>query len=115
MVPRFYFHVCAFGQNFRDAVGSEVGDLAAAHSRAMVLADRIMAFPCFADVPPDFRRWTVKVTDESRRSVITVIFPAYLALRGEATAHPSNDARMLLLRLDETLSSHKGERRFGVS
>ena len=114
-MPRFYFHVCAFGQNFRDDVGSEVGDLAAAHSRAMVLADRIMAFPCFADVPPDFRRWTVKVTDESRRCVITVIFPTYLALRGEATAHPSNDARMLLLRLDDTLSSHRGERRLGLS
>lgn len=114
-MPRFYFHVCAFGQNFQDTVGSEVGDLATAHSRAMRLADRMMAFPCFADVPPGFRRWTVKVADESQQSVMTVIFPACLALKGEVTASPANDARMLLLRLDETLASHKGERRVGLS
>jgi hypothetical protein len=75
LVPRFYFHVSAPDQDFQDDVGSEVGDLAAVHSRAVLLADRVITSSCFCDSPLDFRRWTVKVTDETQRPVITVIFP----------------------------------------
>jgi len=91
-MPRFYFHVSAPGENFQDDVGSEAGDLAAVHSRAVLLADRIMAFPCFGNAPFDFRRWTVRVTDETQRTVITVIFPAHSPPRREVKTVSGKDA-----------------------
>jgi hypothetical protein len=111
VVSRFYFHVSAPGESFRDDVGSEAGDLAAVHLAALLLADRIMEFPCCRDAPFDFRRWTVRVTDEMQRHVITVIFPAHSAPEREAKAILANDAHALLLRLGGILSLHHGETR----
>jgi hypothetical protein len=74
-MPRFYFHLSAPDEEFPDNVGSDVSDLAGAHSRAVLLAKRVTIFSRFADRALDLRRWTVKVTDERRRAVFTVIFP----------------------------------------
>ena len=63
-MTRFYFHLSAPDQDFPDDIGSDVSDLAAAHSIAVRLMKRVMMFSSFADCAPDLRRWTVKVTDE---------------------------------------------------
>ena len=79
--------------------GSDVSDLATAHSVAVRLMKRVMMFSSFADCAPEFRRWTVKVTDERRRPVFTVIFPTYFVPRGWKPVLVSG-ARALLQRLD---------------
>ena len=66
-MPRFYFHLSAPDQDFPDNIGSDVTDLAAAHSIAVRLMKRVMMISAFADCAPDLRRWTVEVTDERRR------------------------------------------------
>jgi len=108
-MPRFYFHLSAHGHEFQDNVGSDASDLAAAHGRAVRLADRVMMYPVFADCAPDFRRWTVTVTDESRRPLINVIFPANFA-PGRRKCFPANDARTLLLTLDAALRADASPR-----
>ena len=98
-MPQFYFHLSAPDQDFPDNIGSDVTDLAAAHSIAVRLMKRVMMISAFADCAPDLRRWTVKVTDERRRPVFTVLFPAYFAPRGWKPVLVSG-ARTLLMRLD---------------
>ena len=112
-MPRFYFHLSAPGQVFQDSIGSDASDLAAAHSKAVLLADRVMMYPFFADCAPDFERWTVKVTDESQRPVINVIFPANF-VPGKSKPVPANDARTLLLTLDAMLSAGPSRRRYSA-
>jgi hypothetical protein len=99
IMPRFYFHVSAAGQDFKDDVGSDASDLAAAHARARLLADRVMMYALFADRAPDFRRWMVKVTDEARRPVISVLFPTKYE-PGKSKPVSGYDARTLLRALD---------------
>jgi hypothetical protein len=98
-MPRFYFHLSAPDQDFPDNIGSDVTDLAAAHSIAVRLMKRVMMISAFADCAPDLRRWTVKVTDERRRPVFTVLFPAYFVPQGWKPVLVSG-ARTLLMRLD---------------
>ena len=76
IMPRFYFHLSAPNEDFPDTVGTDVSDLAEAHSRAVLLAKRVTMFSRFADRAADLRRWTVNVTNERRRPVFTVIFPS---------------------------------------
>jgi hypothetical protein len=76
-MPRYYFHLCAPDERFPDPEGSEIADLAEAHSRAVRLADRVMMFGGFAKCQPDLRRWTVEITDERQEPVLIVIFPAH--------------------------------------
>jgi hypothetical protein len=94
-MPRFYFHLSAPDEDFPDNIGSDVSDLADAHSRAVLLAKRVTMFWRFADRAPDLRRWTVNVTDERRRPVFTVIFPTNSILPVVV-----GGARALLMRLD---------------
>jgi Domain of unknown function (DUF6894) len=92
-MPRFHFHLSACDQSFRDNIGCDVTDLAAAHSRAVQLAYRVMMLAAFADCPPDMRRWTVQITDGGQRPVITVIVPAQLEI--ERCKPEVSDARTL--------------------
>ena len=112
-MPRFFFHLSAPGQDFQDNIGSDASDLAAAHSRAVLLADRVMMYPFFADCAPDFRRWTVKVTDERQRPVINVIFPANF-VPGKCKPVPANDARTLRLALDAMLTAGASRWRYSA-
>jgi hypothetical protein len=98
-MPRFYFHLSAPDQDFPDDIGRDVSDLAAAHSIAVRLMKRVMMFSSFSDCAPDLRRRTVKVTDERRRPVFTVIFPTHFVPRGWKPVLVSG-ARALLRRLD---------------
>jgi hypothetical protein len=94
-MPRFYFHLSTPDEDFPDIIGSDVSDLVDAHSRAVLLAKRVTMLSRFADHAPDFRRWTVNVTDERQRPVFTVIFPTNSVPRGIV-----GGARALLMRLD---------------
>jgi hypothetical protein len=98
-MPRFYFHLSAPDQDFPDNIGSDVSDLTTAHSIAVRLMKRVMMISSFADRAPDLRRWTVKVADEGRRPVFTVIFPTYFVPRGWKPVLVSG-ARALLRGLD---------------
>jgi hypothetical protein len=110
-MPRFYFHLSAPDQEFRDNIGCDVSDLAAAHARALQLADRVMMFSAFSTHTPDLRRWLVKVADDRQRPVLTVIFPARFA---PDERRPMRDygARPLVARLVETIMvvSHRDAR-----
>jgi hypothetical protein len=97
-MPRFYFHLSAPDQDFLDDIGSDASDLTTAHSVAVRLMKRVMMISSFADCAPDLRRWTVKVADERRRPVFTVIFPTYFVPRGWKPVLVG--ARALLRRLD---------------
>lgn len=103
-MPRYFFHLSAPDQLFPDPIGSDVDDLAAVHSRAVQLAERVIAYPVFADCPAEFRRWTVKVTNEAGRPVIEVIFPAHSAPRAQKQVC-SKDARTLLFKLEVALKA----------
>lgn len=76
-MPHFYFHLSAPDQDFQDPIGADLSDICAAHSRAMLLADRVMMFSGFADQDLDFRRWTVRVTDASQNLLMTILFPTH--------------------------------------
>jgi hypothetical protein len=104
-MPRFYFHLSAPDEYFPDDVGSDVSDLADAHSRAVLLANRMTIVWRFADRAPDLRRWTVNVADERRRPVFTVIFPT-----NSIPPVVVRDARALRMRLDANWSAIGSER-----
>ena len=53
-MPRFYFHLSATDENFRDETGCELVDLSAAHFRAVKLADRVMMLSAFSHCAPIF-------------------------------------------------------------
>lgn len=74
-MPRFYFHLRAPDEFFQDGVGIEVADLAAAHSKAMQLAERVMSYGAFSNLEQHMKHWTVEVVDNNERPIITVIFP----------------------------------------
>lgn len=101
-MPRYFFHLSAPDQLFRDPIGSDIDDLATVHSRAVRLSERVIAYPLFVDCPAEFRRWTVKVTDEAERPVIEVIFPAHSAPRSHNEVC-SKDARTLFFELEGAL------------
>src|SRR5215471_5059471 len=74
LMPRFYFHLSAADEDFRDEIGCELVDLSAAHFRAVKLADRVIMLSAFSSCVPDFRRWKVRVADDRKNTVLTVIF-----------------------------------------
>lgn len=92
-MPRYHFHLSARDRSFRDDVGCEVTDVAAAHSRGVQLAYRVTMFAALADGPPDLRRWTVQITDGGQRPVITVIVP--FQLETQRRCPEVSDARTL--------------------
>jgi hypothetical protein len=96
-MPRYHFHLSAPDEYFRDQAGVEVSDLSAAHMRAVQLADRVLMVGAFARCEADLRRWTVQVTDECQRPVMTVIFPAEFEKR--RAFDKLNGARALQVRL----------------
>src|SRR4029078_5337139 len=49
LMPRLFFHLCAPDQDFRDRIGCDVNDLAAAHANSVQLADRVMMISAFSD------------------------------------------------------------------
>ena len=81
IMPRYYFHLSAPDESFRDLIGFEVSDLSAAHSRALQLADRVRMIGGLALYAPDLGRWSVQIADEFQRPVMTVLFSAEVEKR----------------------------------
>jgi Domain of unknown function (DUF6894) len=63
-MPRFYFHLSNSNECFRDDIGRDLTNLAAAHTRAQRLAHRVMKISGLASSKPDWGRLTVTVTDD---------------------------------------------------
>ena len=103
-MPRFYFHLSGPDQDFEDPIGGDLSDVSTAHSRAMLLADRVMMFSSFADQALDFRRWRVKVTDAGQNLLLTVLFPAHFP-RGKWKSAAAEGVRPLISSLDEMLTT----------
>jgi hypothetical protein len=102
-MPRFYFHLSQADEVFRDNVGSDVSDLAAAHFRALQLANRVISFSGLAGRGPDWRRWTVNITDQNQQPVVTLIFSTcFMATRRIAITEVKG-ARALQQHLDRML------------
>jgi hypothetical protein len=66
---RFYFHLASKDNTIFDDKGRDFSDLAAAHMHAMLMIHKMVALD---DV--DWRGWSIKVTDASQRSVLSVLF-----------------------------------------
>jgi Domain of unknown function (DUF6894) len=110
IVPRFYFHLRAPDQDFHDPIGGDLSDVRAAHSRAMLLADRIMVFSGFADQVRDFRRWTVQVTDARQNLLMTVLFPVHFP-RGKWKSTATEGVRPMILDLDAIVTAKRAPAR----
>ena len=95
-MSRYFFHLCAPDQRFRDSIGADVCNLADAHGRAVKLAERVMMFGGLADSEPDLRRWMVEIEDDFQRPIMTVVFPAHFVVEKREAA---SGARALLERL----------------
>lgn len=72
-MPKFYFHLSNSDECFRDDIGCDLVDLAAAHTRAQRLARRVMKLYGLASSEPDRGRLTVTVTDDHRGPILTVM------------------------------------------
>jgi hypothetical protein len=99
-MPRYYFHLSNSHELITDNIGSEVSDVAAAHRRAVQLADRVVSFSGLADREPDWRRWIVRVTDQSQLPIVTVIFPACFMTEKQGAVVDVKGARALQTFLD---------------
>jgi hypothetical protein len=102
-MPRFYFHLSNSKEVILDKIGSEVFDLAAAHSKAARLADRIIGISDLTDFEPDLRRWTVQVADQNQQPVVTLIFSACSMAEKRKPIMQIEGAHGLQEYLDETL------------
>jgi Domain of unknown function (DUF6894) len=72
-MPRFYFHLSNSDECFPDDIGCDLVDLATAHTRAERLAHRVMMISCLASYEPEWRRWTVTITDEPQGPILLTI------------------------------------------
>ncbi len=100
-MPRLFFNLSTSEQHFQDQIGTEVSNLAAAHTRAVRFASRVMTFCRLTDYAPDFRRWQVQVVDEEQHQVMTVLFPS----ESSAQKPAPSDTSMLLSRLEAMVAS----------
>jgi hypothetical protein len=102
-MPRFYCHLSAPDEFFPDKIGWDVSDLAAAHKRAVRLADRVMRVSALADHGPDWRQWNVQIVDDNAQRVMTVMFPPCPVHEEQAREPEPKGARALLRHLERAL------------
>ena len=69
-MSRFFFHLRSKDNTICDEKGLDFNDLAAAHHHA-----RMMIYKMASIDDIDWRGWSIKVTDDSHRSVLSVLFP----------------------------------------
>jgi hypothetical protein len=76
---RFFFHLASKDNTIWDEKGRDLTDLAAAHRHAMLLIHKFLALD-----DSDWDGWSIKVTDGTQRSVLSVLFPQnYCRLAGQ--------------------------------
>ena len=102
-MPRFYCHLSAPDEFFPDRIGWDVSDLAAAHKRAVLLADRVMKVSALADHGADWRQWNVQIVDDNAQPVMTVMFPPSPVQAEPAREPEPTGARALMRQLERAL------------
>lgn len=86
-MKHFFFHFESKDGSVSDAKGREFSDLASAHRHAMLLIRKIVLLD---DI--DWRGWSINVTDENNRSVLSVLFPQISHLEfGNMAGHRIRD------------------------
>jgi hypothetical protein len=65
----FYFHLVSDGEFIRDHRGKEFSDLVEAYYHVRSLIHKAVTY----DI--DWRGWSIRITDASDRSILTVLFP----------------------------------------
>jgi hypothetical protein len=78
----FYFHLATPVGRFHDDTGSDVGDLTAAHSKAIKVARWVMMRSGLAEDESDWRHWSLEVTDDCHRPRLSVLFQSCFPPRG---------------------------------
>src|SRR3954471_19845225 len=97
LVPRYFFHFSSRGgERVQDPDGMDLADLRVAHRHAMKLIRRTALF---TSRQWNAREWAVEVADESRQTLLVVLFPvgaprppggARTGSRAGATARPAS-------------------------
>jgi hypothetical protein len=69
---KYYFHIASECTVYADDRGVILSDLATAHRRAVSLIWKCMSLD---KEEKDWRSWHVRITDDTGRSLVTVLFP----------------------------------------
>jgi len=72
-MSHFFFHFTMDDEYFHDPIGLKFNDLAAAHSHAVVLASRVMAYCEVEDRAPRTERWVVTIENDAGHVLMSVI------------------------------------------
>ena len=72
-MTHFYFHFTMDDEYFRDLIGQKFNDLAAAHSHAIALASRVMAYCEVEGRAPRTERWVVTIENDAGCVLMSVI------------------------------------------
>jgi len=69
-MQHFFFHLSSKDTTIHDDKGRELNDLAAAHWHATMMIHKLLTLD-----DTDWRGWSIKVSDVTQRSVLSVLFP----------------------------------------
>jgi len=69
---KYYLHIASECRVYADDRGVMLSDLAAAHGRAVSLVWKCMSLD---KEEQDWRRWHVKIADDTGRTLVIVLFP----------------------------------------
>ena len=69
---KYYFHIASECRVYTDDRGVMLSDLATAHRRAVSLIWKCMSLD---KDEQDWRRWHVRIADDTGRSLVIVLFP----------------------------------------
>jgi hypothetical protein len=95
-MSHFFFHFAMDDEYFHDPIGLKFNDLAAAHSHAVVLASRVMAYCEIEGRVPRTGRWVVTIENDAGRVLMSVIVRCESAacdVRGAPTRHSRSASR----------------------
>jgi hypothetical protein len=81
-LSQFFFHLSSKEEFLPDLDGVELTDLSDAHRRAVRLIDQVTSV---LDREQEWPGWTIMITDEADRSVLTVVFTVAQPPRGTAS------------------------------
>jgi uncharacterized protein DUF6894 len=76
-MPHLYFHLKMNDDYFPDQTGQQVSDLAAAHSRAVLLGRRVIQHCDLHDQALSVERLVVAIEDDTGRALMSVILRCY--------------------------------------
>jgi hypothetical protein len=107
-MSRFFCHLYGPDEFFPDTIGWDVSDLAAAHKRAVMFAERVMMISELADHEPDWRRWKLQIVDDNSRRVMTVILSSCCVHIEQTHTHTGTGGRPRLAAVAQYLATSGG-------